>query len=158
MEQCIHYIKTNDVPRFTESLEKLPNWTEERGNIPIQIYKTEPLSGNYLNMKCNLLQIAVALQNLNAIKLLIHESKIKRENLERFLFEKVAVQAAHLESDAKWIQGATVAHLAARFCPQVLGLLLDIQPGLVDNSENEAEFTPLHVAAASTAHKCSGVR
>ena len=117
LEQCMYYMKINDLNRFTETLAGIQNWTELRGTIPIQIYKNEPGMGTLLNIKCTLLHMAVILQNVNALKLLIHESKIRPDELQTYLDEKVTVQVSHLEPDAKWIQGASVAHLAARFCP-----------------------------------------
>ena len=158
LEQCMYYMKINDLNRFTETLAGIQNWTELRGTIPIQIYKNEPGMGTLLNIKCTLLHMAVILQNVSALKLLIHESKIRPDELQTYLDEKVTVQVSHLEPDAKWIQGASVAHLAARFCPQALAILLDIRPELKDGSDNEAGASPLHVAAASTMHKCTSIR
>ena len=158
LEQCMYYMKINDLGRFTETLELIQNWSELRGTIPIQIYKNEPGLGTLVNIKCTLLQMAVVLQNVNAIKLLTHESRIRPDELQTYLDEKVSVQVSHLESDAEWIQGASVAHLAARFCPQALGLLLDIKPDLKDNFDNEAGAFPLHVAAGSPMHKCTSIR
>ena len=100
-------------------------------------------------IKLNVLHVAIIMQNSELIDAIL---RILRSNADNgFLDKRVenAVKVSHkgVQPELTWIYGASILHLAARFFAACIPKLLEQSDFLINEQENEARMTPLHVAA-----------
>ena len=100
------------------------------------------------SVKLNVLHVAIIMQNSPLIDCIL-----KSQANNDFLHNHVEPNEKSEEADqeVKWIYGATVLHLAARYFASCIPKLLEkLNGGLIDDVANDAQMTPLHVSAMSS--------
>ena len=153
-EKGLNFIKCLKTSKTTELLDKLVE-DKEFGNWRSWEFTIEIGGGGCV--KLNALHVAIIMQNEPVTSHMLNQgnpTSIAMAKVQRFATQN---SSPDNRKDDDWIYGATVMHLAARFKHQCLSKLNEVDNEhlgnfLINNQDNEMQFSPLHVTAFAELH------